>query len=133
MRFMDAAIWVSAAALGASLGALLTATLAFLTARYEREKLAELATRERLAGPTDPDRLIAVVIAVERAVHAAHSLAGRDPSQAWFWTPEWQAGEQEATADIAAGRTTFYDSEDEFFAALDSVPARDEAAAGPRA
>ncbi len=27
-----------------------------------------------------------------------------DPSQAYFWTPEWQAGEREAEADIRAGR-----------------------------
>jgi hypothetical protein len=30
-------------------------------------------------------------------------LAPRD--QRWFWTKEWQAGEREAEADIAAGRT----------------------------
>ncbi len=27
-----------------------------------------------------------------------------DPSDAWFWTPEWQKGEREADADIKAGR-----------------------------
>jgi hypothetical protein len=27
----------------------------------------------------------------------------RDPGQAWFWTPEWQAGEAEASAQIARG------------------------------
>lgn len=42
-----------------------------------------------------------------------------DPDQAWFWTPEWQAGEREADADIAAGRGTRYDSDEEFLAALD--------------
>jgi antitoxin PrlF len=26
-------------------------------------------------------------------------------SQAWFWTPDWQAGEREAAEDIAHGRT----------------------------
>ena len=26
-----------------------------------------------------------------------------DPDQAWFWTPEWQAGERKADAEIAAG------------------------------
>lgn len=29
-----------------------------------------------------------------------------DADQAWFWTDAWQAGEREASADIAAGRTT---------------------------
>lgn len=28
----------------------------------------------------------------------------RDPDQAWFWTPEWQAKEREADEDIKAGR-----------------------------
>ena len=41
-----------------------------------------------------------------------------DPEQAWFWTPEWQAKEWEADADIAAGRTEFHDSDDSFLAAL---------------
>ena len=27
-----------------------------------------------------------------------------DPSQAYFWTREWQTGEREAEADIRAGR-----------------------------
>jgi antitoxin PrlF len=39
--------------------------------------------------------------------------------QAWFWTPEWQAGEHEADADIAAGRTEYFDSDEAFLAALD--------------
>ncbi len=43
-------------------------------------------------------------------------------SQAWFWTPEWQAGEREADADIAAGRTVTYDGPDEFIAALEALP-----------
>lgn len=29
-----------------------------------------------------------------------------DASQAWFWSPGWQQGEREASADIAAGRVT---------------------------
>ncbi len=42
-----------------------------------------------------------------------------DPDQAWFWTPEWQAGEREADAEIAAGGGTRYHSDEEFLAALD--------------
>lgn len=41
-----------------------------------------------------------------------------DATQAWFWTPEWQAGEREASADIAAGRVRVHDSDDAF---LDSL------------
>ncbi len=46
--------------------------------------------------------------------------AGRiDPEQAWFWTREWQARKREADDDIAAGRVSSYDTDDEFLAALD--------------
>lgn len=41
-----------------------------------------------------------------------------DPTQAWFWTPEWQAGEREADEDIAAGRVERFESDEEFLAAL---------------
>jgi hypothetical protein len=40
--------------------------------------------------------------------------------QAWFWTPEWQAGEREADEAIAAGHTTYFGSAEEFLVALDS-------------
>ncbi len=43
-----------------------------------------------------------------------------DASQAWFWTPEWQAGEREADADIAAGRVERFESDEEFLAALEA-------------
>jgi antitoxin PrlF len=46
-----------------------------------------------------------------------------DPTQAWFWTPEWQAKEREASADIAAGRVHRFDSDEGFFAALDAIDA----------
>jgi len=32
-------------------------------------------------------------------------LVAVDRSQAWFWTPEWQAGEREVEDDLRAGRT----------------------------
>ena len=41
-----------------------------------------------------------------------------DADQAWFWTPGWQAGEREASADIAAGRTDRHDSSDAFLTSL---------------
>ena len=41
-----------------------------------------------------------------------------DASQAWFWTSEWQTGEFAASADIAAGRLTRHESDEDFLAAL---------------
>ncbi len=41
-----------------------------------------------------------------------------DASQAWFWTPEWQTGERQADAEIAAGLGDRYESDEEFLAAL---------------
>lgn len=38
--------------------------------------------------------------------------------QGWFWTPEWQAGEDEASADIAAGRVEGFCDDESLLAAL---------------
>ena len=44
-----------------------------------------------------------------------------DSSQAWFWTPSWQRGEAEAEAeaDIAEGRVSVFESDEEFLATLE--------------
>lgn len=52
-----------------------------------------------------------------------------DATQAWFWTPEWQAGEREADADLAAGRGETFSSGEEF---LDELRARAKPAARRR-
>ena len=44
------------------------------------------------------------------------ALIPRD--QAWFWTPEWQAREREADADLAADRTRSFEDEDDFLRAV---------------
>ncbi len=41
-----------------------------------------------------------------------------DATQAWFWSPEWQAGEREADADRAAGRIESFSSDEEFIGVL---------------
>ena len=41
-----------------------------------------------------------------------------DATQAWFWEPDWQAGEREADADEAAGRVEVFQSGEEFLEAL---------------
>jgi hypothetical protein len=42
------------------------------------------------------------------------------PDQEWFWTAEWIAGEREADADLAAGRSKIFYSDEEFLAYLSS-------------
>lgn len=41
-----------------------------------------------------------------------------DATQAWYWTPEWQAGEREADADLAAGRVETFASGEDLIRAL---------------
>jgi antitoxin PrlF len=42
-----------------------------------------------------------------------------DATQAWFWTPDWQAREREAAADLTAGRGRVFESSEEFLSSLD--------------
>jgi len=41
-----------------------------------------------------------------------------DATQAWFWTPEWQAGEREVDADRRAGSDEVFASGEELVDAL---------------
>jgi hypothetical protein len=38
--------------------------------------------------------------------------------EAWFWTAQWQEGEREVDAQLAAGQTTTYDSVEDFIESL---------------
>jgi len=64
----------------------------------------------------ETDELLALARALRRM--AALVLAEHAPDQAWYWTPEWQAGERQADADKAAGRFTRYQDGEAFLAAL---------------
>lgn len=44
-----------------------------------------------------------------------------DATQAWFWTPAWQAGEREASEQLARGEGRVFLSDEEFLAALDEL------------
>ena len=68
---------------------------------------------------------------VEFAVHADGTVTIRGyvsipTDQAWFFTPEWLAGEREADEDITAGRGTVHESAEDMFAHLDSPGSADE-------
>ncbi len=45
--------------------------------------------------------------------------------QAWFFTPDWLAGEREADEDIAADRGTVHESAEDMFTHLDALGAAD--------
>ncbi|MEV3935150.1 hypothetical protein AB0K52_04080 [Glycomyces sp. NPDC049804] len=53
------------------------------------------------------------------------------PDQEWFWTPEWIAGEREASADFAAGRGKVFYSGEEFLAYLEGFDQTSEEAVEP--
>jgi antitoxin PrlF len=44
-----------------------------------------------------------------------------DTTQAWFWTPTWQAGEREADADILANNIESFDSAEAFISGLQEI------------
>jgi antitoxin PrlF len=48
--------------------------------------------------------------------------------QAWFYTPEWLAGEREADEEIAAGRGIVHESVEGMFDRLDSLGSTDASA-----
>lgn len=62
---------------------------------------------------------------IDAAVEATGHLPGHHDAdgadQAWFWTEEWQAGEREADAQIAAGGLPVYDDMAALLADIDSA------------
>ena len=67
---------------------------------------------------------------VEFSVHDDGTITVRGyvsipTDQAWFFTPEWLAGEREADEEIAAGRGTAHESAEDMFAHLDGLGAAD--------
>lgn len=64
------------------------------------------------------DELVFQVVDGVAVVSAGHVVP---KSQAWFWTPEWQAGEAEATEQIRAGSGTVHKTIEDLFEHLDSL------------
>jgi len=67
---------------------------------------------------------------VEFAVHNDGTVTIRGyvsipTDQAWFFTPQWLAGEREADEDITAGRGTVHESAEDMFARLDTLGSAD--------
>jgi AbrB family looped-hinge helix DNA binding protein len=70
-------------------------------------KLLGLREGDQVAFAVDDDRLTITPIRV----------IPRD--QAWFWSDNWQNREREADADIAAGRTRRFDTDEELLTAIE--------------
>ena len=43
------------------------------------------------------------------------SIVEIDPSQAWFWTPEWLKGEIEVEKEITSGKIEIFDNIEDIF------------------
>jgi antitoxin PrlF len=56
-----------------------------------------------------------ILFEISDGVVVLHAGTWIPRDQAWFWTPEWQAGEREASEDIAAGRTTVNEDPEDLF------------------
>jgi hypothetical protein len=81
----------------------------------------ELALPEKIrraAGLTEGDTLYVEAIDQGNGVIRVH-LRKIDPDQLWGWTPESQAAIRESEENYAVGRSTVYESEEEFLAALE--------------
>jgi hypothetical protein len=47
-----------------------------------------------------------------------------DPAQAWFWTPVWQAGEQDADLELARGEGVVHNDTESLITSLEAVARR---------
>jgi hypothetical protein len=98
-----------ATASGALASALISTAVAFVAFRAVRKEA--IATRAAVRQEEIETR--AAVAHLTKTVEAS--------SQAWFWTPEWQAGEDEADSDIDAGRVVTAGSLEDLNSLLDDA------------
>lgn len=54
-----------------------------------------------------------------------------DAGQAWFWSPDWQAGERDADQDREADRAETFSSDEAFIGALHARAKRPGRRSGP--
>jgi hypothetical protein len=63
---------------------------------------------------------VAVSKGAVRRLNREHAIFQvRDSSQAWFWTAEWQSGEQVASRELREGREEIFETAEDFLASLD--------------
>lgn len=59
-----------------------------------------------------------VAFVVEAGQVTMHGLKSIPAEQSWFWTNAWQAGEREASEQVAAGEGSGFDNGDAFLGSL---------------
>ncbi|MHB8296676.1 MAG: AbrB/MazE/SpoVT family DNA-binding domain-containing protein [Acidimicrobiales bacterium] len=59
-----------------------------------------------------------VAFVVEAGQVTMRGLKSIPAEQSWFWTDEWQAGEREASEQIAGGGGTVFDNDSAFLESL---------------
>jgi AbrB family looped-hinge helix DNA binding protein len=87
-------------------------------ARVRQKGQVTLPSAVREAAHIKEGTVVEVSVTAEGAVLLRPKLLV-DAADAWYWTPEWQAGEREVDEDIAAGRVETFDNADDFIADLD--------------
>ena len=85
------------------------------------DKMQALARQARLASAAHQPLQVPAELVGTLADYLRETLAVTE-DQAWFWSDEWQAGEREAEADIAAGRVAVFESMDDLLTDLEQQP-----------
>lgn len=89
-------------------------------ARLRRKGQLTLPSEVAQALHVSEDDELEFTVAESGAV-TVRGLTAIPADQKWFWTPEWQAGEREASEQIAAGEGLYLDNTDEFVAYLEGL------------
>lgn len=87
-------------------------------ARVRRKGQITLPAAVREAAHIQEGSLLELTVTSDGAVMLRPKLLV-DAGDAWYWTPEWQAGEREADAEIARGEGRIRRTDEEFLASLD--------------
>lgn len=65
-------------------------------------------------------KVVLATVLAAGAVWIAKCRRKSEADQAWFHTPEWQAGEREADEELARGEGTVFEDPEDMFRALEA-------------
>jgi AbrB family looped-hinge helix DNA binding protein len=87
-------------------------------AKVRRKGQVTLPSSIRQAAHIEEGAVVEFAVAADGTV-TLRPKALVDADDAWYWTPEWQAGERKVDKEIARGEGTAYDNVEEFLTSLD--------------